>query len=139
MLQEIDGGGGGQEAGQLDEARVETLPLVLESNGSLLEQAVAELPQGPTTLMTAAGVRGAAVFGLTPVIPSLYRDLGRWPRPGEHLELVKVVDWKALASREESDFFSAPCLCVRCALHRYHVVGGNCKNRTITEDLPLME
>ena len=45
MLQDIDGGGDGDhKARLLDEARVETQPLILESNGSLLEQAVAEPP-----------------------------------------------------------------------------------------------
>lgn len=139
MLQDIDGGGGdGQEAEQLDEARIESQHFILESNASLMDQAMAVLPQGPTTLMSAAEWRMGTWFGLEPVIPNWFRSKG-YPHPGEHTEQVAVIDWKALASSDESALFSGPCLCVRCALHRYHVPGGNCSNRTIQEDLPLME
>ena len=88
--------------------------------------------------MSAADLRLGTVFGLRPVISSFYLEHG-YPRAGEHRVREVVIDWKALASWEDGGFFSGPCLCIRCALHRYHLQEGDCKSRTIAEDMALMK
>ena len=58
------------------------------------------IPWEPTTLMSAAGLRGATYFdGWGPLVPAYLREPPfNWPRPGEHTQLLKVVDWKLVVT-----------------------------------------
>ena len=100
------------------------------------------VPWEPTTLMSAAGLRGATVFeGFGPLVPEYLKNTPfNWPRPGEHTELVKVVDWKVLVTQVHSPYFGQhqPCICLRCACYRNFLTYCDCGKRTESQDLPLL-
>ena len=80
----------------LNEARIED-ELPDDSFYSGHSEASLTLPQEPTTLMSAADVRGAAVFcGMPLVDPEWRKPPHSWPHPGAHREIRRVVNWKAL-------------------------------------------
>ena len=71
----------------LNNARVEEQPLNLNDSVVDPRQSVLahQVPQEPTTLMTAAGLRAAACYDGIPLMPSFLRAPPfNWPRPGEH-------------------------------------------------------
>ena len=97
------------------------------------------MPREPTTLMSAAGLRGSKSFAGRPLIFEGWRQPPfSWPRPGEHLRLVKVVDWKALQGVDDSEFLRSACLCLRCACHRNYLKTGDCQSRTEAQDQLLL-
>ena len=62
-----------------------------------------------------------------------------WPHHGDHTDLTTVIDWNVLSGIDGSNILQGECLCIRCALHRYHLHEGSCKTRTDLEDQPLLK
>ena len=111
------------------------------NSGFSVDDFAYQLPRGPTTLMTAAGLRAATAFDGAPLIFPAWRNpnlVFKWPRPGPHTQLTKVVDWKALVQEKELDPGSPACLCLRCACLLNYLPVGSCKTRYASEDQPLL-
>ena len=88
--------------------------------------------------MKASDLRLVTWFDEEPMIPSSYLE-HKWPFEGEHTKLITVIDWNALSGISGSNILQGECLCVRCALHRYHLTEGSCKTRTDLEDQFLLK